>query len=217
MISKTNINYQYNQSVISLDTKTSFCITDTTLTYAVNQKMDMKIDLIISHPKFDPIKSHLNEAIFNSISNIEIFKKLFQINKDVNIMSFDGNDLIDYILISKEYNILQYIFSIPDLHIDDSNICKQICNFIKMEDPLSIDFLKYLVQYDENHNNCIHFDKLLPSGKSFFTSIESKNNKIGEIVQFLLDKGVDPNAPDSFNVYPLQHAILKNLIHLLYL
>ena len=78
-----------------------------------------------------------------------------------------------------------------------------------MEDTISIDFLKYLVQYDENHNNCIHFDKLLPNGKSFFPSIESDNEKIGEIVQLFLDKGVNPNAPDAFNVYPLQYSIYK--------
>lgn len=104
LISKTNINYQYNQSIIFSEEKRPFSVKDTILTYAVNQKMDIKIDLIISHPKFDPIKSHLNEVIFNSISQIEIFKKLFQINKDVTIISFDGNDLINY-------NLLKYIFN----------------------------------------------------------------------------------------------------------
>lgn len=53
----------------------------------------------------------------------------------------------------------------------------------------------------------IDFSKLLPNGKSFFTSISSNFRNINEIVDFFLQHGCDPDEPDQKGVYSLEHAI----------
>lgn len=94
-----------------------------------------------------------------------------------------------------------------------------------------IELLKKLIEFDENHSYIFHFDQLLPSGKSFFTNIIAyrareldriktdnfpedlkqihalKGSSFGSLIRFLLEKGVDPNKPAAFGVYPFQYAI----------
>lgn len=76
-----------------------------------------------------------------------------------------------------------------------------------MNNPLTIELLQSLTDYDEKHNHCIDFENLLKSGKSFFTVINPITRKIDKIVSFLLDHNADPNKPDKFGIYPLQYAI----------
>ena len=73
-----------------------------------------------------------------------------------------------------------------------------------------VDIMTILYDFDLEHDHLIDFSKLLPNGNSFFTIINHRNSFINEVVHFLLEKGVDPNLPDKFNVYPLEYAIRNN-------
>ena len=78
-------------------------------------------------------------------------------------------------------------------------------SFIDEENVVTV--MNKIFDYNKEHNHLINFSKLLPDGKSFFTSIASNFSNIDKVVEFLLDHGGDPNAPDIYNVYPLEKAI----------
>lgn len=64
-----------------------------------------------------------------------------------------------------------------------------------------------LYEYDAAHDHLIDFNKLLPNGKSFFTSISQSFDGIEKVSDFLLNHGADPNLPDINKCYPLMNAI----------
>ena len=70
--------------------------------------------------------------------------------------------------------------------------------------------MKEIIEYDENHYHFIDFTQPLEDGESYFTEIPAFSSNIGEIAQFFLDHGADPNIPDKSGEYPLQYAILYN-------
>lgn len=69
-----------------------------------------------------------------------------------------------------------------------------------------ITLAKAIISYDMEHDHIIDFGKLLPNGKSFFTAVETCTD---DDVNFLIEQGVDPNAPEADGFYPLEHAIMK--------
>lgn len=71
--------------------------------------------------------------------------------------------------------------------------------------------MEYIYKYDKEHKNLIDFTKLLPSGQSFFTVLFFNIDEIGDVTNYLLEHGADPNAPDKFGVYPLENMIRKNI------
>lgn len=72
-------------------------------------------------------------------------------------------------------------------------------------------FLTKLLSYCTKHKGLFDFTKTLSNGKSLFTTITKTNfPNIKDIVNLLVENGVDPNEPDKFNVYPLEHAIIIN-------
>lgn len=70
---------------------------ETTLTFAVRQNQINKFNMIISNPKFDPIKSNIKDALFASILSpqTEMLTKLLKFIKDVNIESQSNTSLFD--------------------------------------------------------------------------------------------------------------------------
>ncbi|KAK8875507.1 hypothetical protein M9Y10_005673 [Tritrichomonas musculus] len=77
---------------------------------------------------------------------------------------------------------------------------------IKDNDQLIID----VFEINKKNGNFIDFSNLLQNRKSFFTSLLPNTKNINEIVNLLLENGADPNIPDQYGVYPLQHAININ-------
>ena len=69
-----------------------------------------------------------------------------------------------------------------------------------------IEIMNQIFDYDEEHSHLIDFTKLLPNGKSFFTSLT--NNISEDIIEFLIIHGADPNMPDKNGISPLEHAII---------
>ena len=49
----------------------------------------------------------------------------------------------------------------------------------------------------------------MDSGNSFYTSISTSFDNVGEIVQFFIDHNVDVNQPDSEGIYPLEYGIMN--------
>lgn len=87
---------------------------ETSLIHAVNKNDQTKIDLIINHPSFDPVKSQVKSALFASVKkgNINIFKTLLSIlNNDVNILSQTQESLFSYSIRCKSESIIEEIIN----------------------------------------------------------------------------------------------------------
>ena len=67
-----------------------------------------------------------------------------------------------------------------------------------------------IYNYDKKHSHLIDFTKLLPNGKSFFTSISKDCSEISSAVEFLIKHDAYPNVPDKDGIYPLEYAIKIN-------
>lgn len=94
----------------------------------------------------------------------------------------------------------------------------------------SMNIINELYNYDKENDHLIDFTKLLPNGKSFFTSIASTNlfeteedgfddldyvnqkdlTNVSEIANFLIEHGANPDEPDDEGFLPLEYAILLN-------
>lgn len=74
----------------------------------------------------------------------------------------------------------------------------------------AIEMMKKLYEYDQQHEKIIDLNKLLPNGETFFSIILFPIHNIGQIIDFLLEEGADPNEPDSSKIYPLEKAIILN-------
>lgn len=139
------------------------------------------LDYIINAEKFDSKKSNILESFITLCSNsINLVDKQLRNNND-----------------NHEDEIEDKIEDKIEDEIEDNSIT----NFI------NIDLMNKLCDFDKTHDHLIDFNKLLPNGKSFFTSFHYNFNKINKIVNFLLDHGADPNTPDGNDVFPLEKAI----------
>ncbi|KAK8842926.1 hypothetical protein M9Y10_025792 [Tritrichomonas musculus] len=190
----------------------AFSFFETTLTNAVNKGDIELIDLIVNHPSFDPIKSNLKMAIFNSIkkNNIEIFNKLSSIkNYDINMFNLKGESLLVSAVMSNNQMIIDEIFKNENFDSEKSNLQSAFIQSFTVKKDFSLDIMNQLYEYDSNHKKLINLNKILPNGKSFFTSIPPRFDNIENLVNFFLDHGADPNIPDSQGVYPLEYAILE--------
>lgn len=226
-IKDLNVNYYYDDGFLHHNKfmkEDQISFTGTSLIYAVNEKDEQKIDLIVQHPSFNRTKSQIKKAIFKAVKdhNFSIFKKLLPfINDDVNIHThslFDPRSLSLLSVASQNENtdIINEILIQPSFDSVKSNIDVAYCALLT-SDSLFINYtlLDKFQKIDSTH--LIDFKKPLSNGKSFFTSIvyrkannafyfNSFKNDIN-ITEFYLNKGVDPDSPDAFGIYPLQHAI----------
>ncbi|KAK8837461.1 hypothetical protein M9Y10_036458 [Tritrichomonas musculus] len=73
-----------------------------------------------------------------------------------------------------------------------------------------IEIMEKIYNFDLENSKLINFNKILANGKSFFTIICQDNEEIGDVSDFLLDHGVDPNLSDEDGIYPLLTAIGLN-------
>ena len=183
-----------------------------------------KIDLIINHPSFDRTKSRLIKSIFAAIEDdqYEIFVKLIKsIDNDVNICDSNRKFLLNFAIENKRTKIAKYILDCPNLDTNNIDILEVFSFYVKNNNDESLIMMNKIYNYDQEHCKVIDFNKLLPTGESFFTLIASQqfndndlisivinSSNAGEIASFLIDHGVDPNAPDKNGFYPLEYAIL---------
>ncbi|KAK8892562.1 hypothetical protein M9Y10_029795 [Tritrichomonas musculus] len=73
-----------------------------------------------------------------------------------------------------------------------------------------IEIMERILNYDKENSHLIDFNKLLSNGKTFFTIICQDYEEIGNVSDFLIDHGVDPNVCDEDGIYPLLTAIGLN-------
>ncbi|KAK8841740.1 hypothetical protein M9Y10_026687 [Tritrichomonas musculus] len=140
------------------------------------------------------IESNLNEKI-DLIINHHSFDKD---KSDLSAALFKAIEKNNYSAFRK---LLKFVNNYDDI----SSVFTILNNNDSWEDL----FLEILA-FNEKNGKFIDFTKNLKNEKSFFTIIRFPCCKIQEIVQLYLKNGADPNLPDGFGVYPLQHAIEIN-------
>lgn len=204
----------------------------TTLIDAIYVNDPEKVDLIIHHPSFNQAKSQLKRAIFASVEKdrLEIFQKLIQlVNDDVNIFNCNNESLLYVSVVNKSKEVLSAILNNSKFDASKSDLLNAFIQTINKNNDDSVSIMNKLYDYDSKHDHFIDFSKLLPNGKSFFTSIASNylfDNEdedvddfivivpdlsgVEGIVNFLLDHGVDPNEKDKDDFSPFEYAILLN-------
>ena len=146
----------------------------------------------------------------------------------VNAVSVSNEKVIDYILSDEKFdssksNIVEAFvktYSNPRVkkihNLQKAMIKYKIINkyiLLDLIESQTLDVIKLMIklfEYDKKHDNLIDFNKLLPNGKSYFTSYTCYFNGLEQIFDFLLKNGIDPNMPDSNHLYPLEMAILDN-------
>ena len=137
------------------------------------------IDELLNDPQFDPQKGQICQAFIESFSNPSQYHQAPAIPN----MAF-GNVPLNF-------------FQLTVLNQG------QIPNIITV-----IATMNRIYNYDFNHSKSIDFNELNQiDEKSFFTSIRFHYDEVGDVSDFLLEHGVDPNKPDSNGVFPLEHAI----------
>ena len=174
-----------------------------------------KVDLIINHPSFNKYKSDINKAIILATekNNVNIFKILIQlIDNDIYITNKEGQNILLIAANNFSLDIMNEIFKHPGFDSKKYQLLNMFTQiFIKiLENKKISSFIKVLniiLEYDEKHEHLIKMNELLPNGKTFFTIIESDFNEISKLVNFLIEKGCDPNKPDKNNIYPLEKSI----------
>ena len=196
LIEGLDVNYCHEEQ--SKETKKT--LFKTTLMHAIKNEQFDKIDIIINHKSFDQEKSLIINAILLSMEMNQkaIYQKLLNI-VDINVAK-KFYKYHSHALNHEKKECLQNAFETREKTID-KNIFYQIF-FLS---PLEIK--RKLIEYDLKNNHLIDFEQLLPNGKSFYTQINKETNDISSTVQLFLENNVDPNCPDKFGVYPLEHAI----------
>ena len=212
---KQNKQNGYNRNYYLKEVGTN----DTKLVQATSANDLELVDLIINHPSFDQDKSDLKRAIFTSISsnNIEMFRKLIKItNNDINTYERNGQNIFSYALEMKSNEILLDIFKNPSFELKGRDILTDfIQSFtqnisVNFQLKASIEIMKGLYNYDQNHDHLINLNSLLKNGKTFFTSIPMNLGNVAETVSFFLENGADPNIPDCDDIYPLEFGMMIN-------
>ena len=232
-------NYQFNMYTNhikeTIKNKSTLYLFETTLIHAVINNDIQKIDLIIKHPSFNPIKSQVKVAMFASVNtkNLNVFRTLLSIvGNDVNIRSQSEETLLSYSIRCKCEEITEEIINDKSFDCQKNDIVKSFLQTFTFNEPeenqypeernqyannyrvlfdASLKTMDLLYQYDVKHQHLIDFNKLLPSGKSFFTILPSNLNNSDGVAALLLKYGVDPDAPDNFGDYPLKYVIQKEL------
>ncbi|KAK8880499.1 hypothetical protein M9Y10_003175 [Tritrichomonas musculus] len=205
-----DINYLEKCSIVHpFDSNTKISLIETNLTFAVRENQMIKFNLIISHPSFDPTKSHLNNALLPSISSskTEITNKLLDHVQDVNIQFSNGKTLFYSFFEIQRYDVLIILISNQDFIIDNNFILFYFIQFLSSNNKFSLELLEKLVDYDEKHNHCIDFKNPFYQGHSFYCLIDTCNDKFVKIIQFLIDHNADPNQPDEMGRYQLEYAL----------
>lgn len=194
-------------------------IDETSLIQSINNDNIEKIDMIINHPSFDGEKSHIYKAfkIVIKSNHILIFKKLLEV---VNInIAYGKNSLLELASIYLNVEFIKIILNHPNF---DPNNKQIVYSFVKTfnqfdkssaNENLVIEVMNLILDFDKQHANLINFKELLENGQSFFTVFFHDFKFIDKVSGFLLDQGVDPNAPDKFNQYPLENAIKLNSLN----
>lgn len=183
---------------------------------AIMNKDYNKVDLILTHPSFNPGKSQLKLCFVDLIKsfNAELFRKFIKlVDNEVNIL-LDNKSLLYY---SAKYHNEEAMIDILSSDKFDSKKSDIFGAFVKtyqiklinnlVNETKILRLMKILVDYDKQHEHLIDFSQLLPDGKSYFTSIPIKLLSNVEIIHFFIDQGVDMNAPDKFGQYPLEFGI----------
>lgn len=199
----------------------------TSLIHSILNEQFKKAEMIIKHPKFDPIKSNAKTALFLTVekNNLRIFKSLLDYF-DVNAMNSSSGSLISWCY---KYNFadgITFILGDPKFDPVKSHLYELLIEvfsgiIVSKVVVFRIELLKQLLHYDETHTHFMHFDQLLPNGKSLSTNIlnssmhKQATSTIVNIIQLLLEKGADPNKPDGYGIYPVQFVIEEKLIRML--
>ena len=204
-----------SSKMIYLDEVKSSNFITTPLISAVSRSNSEKIDLIINHPSFDPIKSLVKNAIFITCNrqDTDEFNKLVKLNNnDVNIVSELGTTLLEAAV---ETGLKSMVTDVLNNETFDAKKSKFIDAFILSfcSRNYSTEIINVLFEFDQTHDHLINFKECLPNGKSFFTILNGRSNA-HKIVPFLIQNGADPNAPDKDGVYPLEYAINESITSL---
>ena len=202
-------------SLKSLDVNFYYESHQTTLLKEVYDNNEEKVDLIINHPSFDKIKSHLTMAIMVSIKkkNIKIFGKLLRVidnNVNIYVTDYARLPLLTFALDQQSNEIVTEILESPNFNLDRDTIQSSFEKLCQLwQNKCSFDLMKKIVELDEKNHHFIDFTKLLSNGKSVFTSMIPYLN-FDEIVKFLVDHGADPNIQDLDDLDSLSYAIKLN-------
>lgn len=194
---------------------------DTSLTYAVKKENVSKIQMIVNHSSFNAYKSHIKQALFLAAEKdqIEIFRTLLPfVDNDVNISFQTNKSLLIHSVENRSEKIIDEIIhheSFDPLKSDLLTAFVSTFNYIKEENQEGTslyDSMVSIFNYDNDHSKLIDFKKLLPNGKSYFTSISYNYSDISQVADFFLQNGCDPDAPDQNGIYPLEYAITLNSV-----
>lgn len=186
----------------------------TALTIATKNRHRQLVNLIIEDKRFDPNESKLNEALKEAFANDmkEIVIDLIKCtSKEINTIRINNQRILDIALtMNSREEVICEILKNPNFDSKKSDILNAFIEAYsnvsdRCKSPIKI--MKMLYDYDSEHDHLIDFKKLLPNGKTFFTSLNGKSQFNGEIVHFFLSHGVDPNKPDSNGIFPLEAAL----------
>lgn len=208
-VNYTVIHQEKNNQYVDIFAKKN--LFETTLMHSISQRNLEKIDLILEHPTFDPVKSQIKQAIFDvsSMTNIEIFKRIWKyLNNDVNLSTPNGTLLFIQAATLAIPEVISEILNKGDFKDNRKYFCtafENVTHRFNSNDVIPI--LKEIVEFDESHNHYIDFNQLLENGETYLTSIPTFEKNIDDIVKFYLDHNVDPNMPNGNGIYPLQRAI----------
>ncbi|OHT04507.1 hypothetical protein TRFO_28020 [Tritrichomonas foetus] len=178
----------------------------TPLVISVQKGFDDFVQLIIDHPTFDPVKSLTRTALFEAVQkdNANIFQLLLPFSPtSVNIKDKKNRTLLTVAARSSSQNIIPLIITNSDFDSQKSEI-----DVALTESYDKVPILNLLYELTN-----IDFTQTLPDGRTFLTAISYKNEKSLFALQFLLEKGADPNSMDLSGNLPLAMAIqAKNLL-----
>ena len=168
-------------------------------------------------------KNFLNALIESK--KIDFYKKIYdndtsynQKFKNTNYSGKQHNNLFDLVLNKCDVQTIINILKNSEFDSTKVDIFKvffkvfdEKANGFSIKKKMSIEIMTLIYEHDQKHEHLIDFNKPLPNGKSYFTSIQYFINNIVDVTKFLLDHGADPNIPDSCDIYPLEYAISTNL------
>ena len=144
---------------------------ETSLKKAIELGSFKKVEMIIHHPTFDPVKLQVKLAILEAVEkhSVGIFNILLSlINNVVNIISPEGNSLL--VAASQRnanYNIYQIITN-TNFDASKSQMYKSFIELVCRRINFSFDVIEKLYEIDQIISHLIDFTKLLPNGPSFF-------------------------------------------------
>lgn len=186
------------------------------LIYVINDNDLELFNMIIQHPSFDRHKTDVEKALFTAISQNrkEMYHELIQISKDeFHTYKFNDENVFIYAILNSNNDALNDLFNSTQIKLSKEeieNCFNQSVNIlIDINTDRSFDVLATVIKYDREHDHSIDINKLLPNGKTLFTSLVDLANAV-EFAKFLLENGADPNIQDLGGNLPLEIAINNN-------